>query len=159
MMAKPMIVAGLGNMLAGDDGVGGHVAALLAADPRLPSCVEAAAVGTDLLRLGPRLVGRRHVVLLDALLEPGAVGAVRVWRDSADFELAQPHAHRLSAPQALALLRLAVPGLDRVAATWITIGVADCTITHGLSPALQQRLPGIADDVLAVLMALEPLAT
>jgi hydrogenase maturation protease len=153
-MTKPILVLGLGNSLAGDDGIGSRVAAALAGDPRLPADVEVLQAGSDLLRLAPRMDGRTDVVLLDAMLTDGAVGAVSVDSDVCGVDMRQGHVHHLSAVQAMALLRTVVPRLDRVRCTWVTIGIPDSRISRDLSPALEAALPGIVDTVLASLQGM-----
>jgi hydrogenase maturation protease len=68
------LVIGLGNGLAGDDGVGSHIMRRLSQDERLPGDVDVLEGGTDLLRLAHELEGRPRVVLVDALLHPGEPG-------------------------------------------------------------------------------------
>lgn len=150
-MTKPILVLGLGNRLAGDDGIGSRVAAALAGDPRLPADVDVMQAGSDLLRLAPRMEDRTDVVLLDAMLTDGDVGDVSVLTDVCGMDTRQGHVHHLSAVQAMALLRTVVPRLDGIRCTWIAIGIADSRISHDLSPALDAALPGIVDAVLATL--------
>lgn len=150
-MPKPVLLVGLGNTLAGDDGVGSRVAAALAVDPRLPAVVEVLQAGSDLLRLEPQLEGRRDIVLVDALLSPLRVGTVLVRVGTPDLDDRQTHAHHLSAVQAMALLRTVVPALAGVRCTWITIAIADTRISHELSPALAAETPLILDRILAEL--------
>jgi hydrogenase maturation protease len=153
-MTVPVLVLGLGNPLCGDDGIGARVAAALAADPRLPGGVEARRAGSDLLRLADALSGRRHVVLVDAILDPERCGAVNVVADIRSLDNYQGHAHHLSAVQSLALLRTVRPELAASAVTWVTIAVGDVRIARGLSPALEAALPGILEQVLAILTSL-----
>jgi hydrogenase maturation protease len=153
-MTKPVLVLGLGNSLAGDDGIGSRVADALARDARLPADVDVMQAGSDLLRLAPRMDGRTDVVLLDAMLTDGEVGAVSVLTDVCGVDMRQGHVHHLSAVQAMALLRTVVPRLDRVRCTWVAIGITDSRISHDLSPALEAALPGIVDTVLATLRSM-----
>jgi hydrogenase maturation protease len=153
-MAAPVLVLGLGNQLAGDDGIGARVASALAADPRLPAGVEARQAGSDLLRLADALSGRRNVVLVDAVLDADRVGAVDVVADTLSLGQHQGHAHHLSAVQSLALLRTVRPELARSAVTWITIAIGDVRIARDLSPELESALPEIVEQVLAILQPL-----
>lgn len=153
-MPNPVLVLGLGNPLAGDDGVGSRIAEALVRNPRLPEGIDVMPAGSDLLRLAPYMDGRTDVVLLDAVLTDGGVGTVSVLTDVCGMDMRQGHAHHLSAVQAMALLRSVVPRLDRVRCTWITIGVANSRISHDLSPALDAMLPGIVDTVLTALHAI-----
>ncbi|HEX4935623.1 MAG TPA: hydrogenase maturation protease, partial [Gemmatimonadaceae bacterium] len=94
---KPTLVVGLGNPLAGDDGVGFRAAEALAMDPRLPPDVEVLCGGADVLRLAPWFEGRERILLVDACLgvHPGDVEVVP--HDEARLlGSSRPHAHRLS---------------------------------------------------------------
>jgi hydrogenase maturation protease len=148
MIQQPVLLLGLGNSLAGDDGIGSRIAAALAVDPRLPATVEVLQAGSDLLRLEPQMKGRRHIVLLDAMLAPEDVGTVMFRSDASQLDDRQGHAHHLSAVQAMTLLRTVVPALSSVQCTWITIGVADTRISHELSPALAEQVPNILEQIL-----------
>jgi hydrogenase maturation protease len=150
-MRAPVLLVGLGNALAGDDGAGARVAALLAADPRLPGGVEALVAGTDLLRVSHALEGRQHVVLVDALEDPSRPGAVTVHTDADEFDERQGHAHHLSAVQALDLLRCVVPGLGEVPCTWISVAIGEARLSHELSPAVAAAFPELLETVLRTL--------
>jgi hydrogenase maturation protease len=149
-VTAPVLLVGLGNTLAGDDGVGARIVAALARDPRLPAGVEAVQGGSDLLRLAACMAGRGHVVLVDALLDPAGTGRVSVRTDESGFDTSQPHAHHLSAVQAMGLLRVVVPGLAELRTTWVGVHVAGARVSRDLSPGLQALLPEITDAVLAV---------
>jgi hydrogenase maturation protease len=153
-MASPVLVLGLGNPLAGDDGIGARVVAALAADARLPQGVEVMQGGSDLLRLTDALSGRLHVVLIDAILDPDRPGAVDVMTSTQALNQHQGHAHHLSAVQSLALLRAVYPELARASMTWVAIAVGGARITHDISPELEAALPDILDRVLAILQEL-----
>jgi hydrogenase maturation protease len=150
-MRAPVLLLGLGNRLAGDDGVGAHIVTAVKNDPLVPSGVEIREGGSDLLRLLPHLDGRRHLVIVDALLDPARAGEVTVVTDTECFEMEQPHAHQLSAVQALALMRRLDPGLARTACTWVAIAVSSATLSRNLSPELSRALPGIVQRVLGIL--------
>ena len=139
---KPRLAIGLGNPLMGDEGVGWHVAMLLAADPRLPADVEAITGGTDLLGCAGWIEGRQSVLVIDAILddaEPGSVSVV-----NGDLEERQEHAHHLSVAQAVKLLELTTPARFTV----LGVSVRAASLGEELSPALAARLPAIVDRVL-----------
>jgi hydrogenase maturation protease len=137
----PVLVIGLGNPLMGDDGIGWHVA------EHLRNAVEVLEGGTDLLRCWNQLEGREHVIVVDALLDDaGLPGEVVVITGAFDgFDNTQPHAHGLSAMQAIELLRTVAPARVTVAA----VRIPSAGIHPGLSPALAAQLPRIAEEVLA----------
>lgn len=72
-----VLVAGVGNVLRGDDGFGVHTANRLAADPRLPSSARVIETGIGGIHLVQELMqGYGGLLLLDAFdrgREPGAV--------------------------------------------------------------------------------------
>jgi hydrogenase maturation protease len=113
----------------------------------LRDAVEVYQGGTDLLRCCDRLEGREHVIVIDALLDSvGRAGEVVVIRDGFDgFEDTQPHAHGLSALQAIQLLRTVAPVRFTVAA----VRIASADVRPGLSPALAAEVQRIAEEVLA----------
>jgi hydrogenase maturation protease len=143
------LVIGLGNPLMGDDGIGSAIAERLKNDPRLPSDVAVISGVMDLLRLEDQIEGRARVILLDALVDPTQPGAVTVLRDCfGGFELAQEHAHALSALQGVELLRLTNPGVRRVAFTFVGIGVAAASFGAGLSPLSQGAIGLIVERLI-----------
>ncbi|HUI59580.1 MAG TPA: hydrogenase maturation protease [Steroidobacteraceae bacterium] len=142
---KPLLVIGLGNPLMGDDGIGCHVAARLAGDPRLPESVEVISGGTDLLRFASQIEGRSRVFILDAIHDDAEPGAVSVFAaDLPGLDERQEHAHHLSAVQAIGVLRILMP----VRITLVGISISSAAIESGLSPALDTRVPAIVDRVL-----------
>jgi hydrogenase maturation protease len=145
---KPILILGLGNPLMGDDGVGHKVAELLAS--RLPDDCEVICAGTDVLRWADEMEGRSRVILIDALLgdTPGDI-AVEEY-DFPGVATRQWNVHHLSAPQSIALLRIAVPSLRDVRFTLVGIGVESVQAGFGLSPRLAARLPEILDRVRAL---------
>jgi hydrogenase maturation protease len=149
---KPTLIAGLGNPMMGDEGVGCEVAERLAADPRLPPDTEVICGGTDLLRLADRFEGRRRVLLIDALLDPGGAGRVSTLEDQrGDFSALderQEHVHHLSLVQSLKLLRLTTPSLASVRFTLVAVGIESLQAGPGLSPTLTAALHGIIGRVL-----------
>lgn len=151
-MTAATLVVGLGGSLAGDDAIGLILARELAADPRLPGQVEVLEGGADLLRLGPALVERCRVVLVDAIAAyAGETEPLVREHPLTGIDQRQGHAHQLSAVQALDLLRLLEPGLARVRFTWFLVPVHAVGPSSELSPDLAARLPHLVDSLLAVL--------
>ncbi len=149
---KPNLIIGLGNPLMGDDGIGWCVAARLATDRRLPEDTEVLAGGTDLLGYEDRLEGRRHVVLIDALLGGSTPGEVTVYHDDfRELEQDRQHAHYVSAPASIALLRTVSPALSATRFTLVAVAIASARMRRELSPALEAKLPAVLDRVLGEL--------
>ncbi len=147
-MERPLMV-GLGNPLAGDDGIGSRLVGLLKGHPRLPENLDAVEGGTDLLRLAPMLERRPWVVLVDALPDPGQPGLlVRFDGDLDELEDRGGGVHHLSPVEALKLLRCLYPSLRALPVTFLGVTVDSATISPGLSPALEARLDSLLDEVL-----------
>lgn len=143
---KRNLAIGLGNSMAGDDGIGLRVARVLAANP--PGETEVIAGGTDLLRLVDAMTGRERVVLVDAMLGGEPVGGVLVFEGDFDgLGDGAGHAHHLSAVQAVKLLRSTEPALSTVRFTLVTIAVSGAAAVEQLSPQLAACLPGIVRRV------------
>ncbi len=152
VVRRPVLVLGLGGSLAGDDAIGLVLARALAAEPRLPSTVEVQEGGADLLRCAPELVGRRRVVLLDAIeAEKGETEPLVGDHPLRGLDTRQQHAHHLSAVQALELLRLLEPELAHVRFTWFLVPVRSGGPAPGLSSELAARLPLLISAALAIL--------
>jgi hydrogenase maturation protease len=150
-VSERSLVLGLGNPIAGDDGIGSHIVNRLRDHPRLPSHVEVMEGGTDLLRLAPQLEHRPRVFLIDALLdavEPGTL--LRFEGDMEELDHRRGSAHHVCPVQALRLLRCLFPPLREVPTTLLAITVEGVRISHELSPALARRLDGLVEEVLAI---------
>ncbi|MFN7998293.1 MAG: hydrogenase maturation protease [Bryobacteraceae bacterium] len=141
---KPTLVVGLGNPLMGDEGIGWHLVARLAGDPRLPPDVEIMWGGTDLLACWDWFEGRQRIVLIDALEgeNPG-----RVSRCSLDqMDVRNGCSHRLSAAAALLLYAggcAAPPEMQLIGVeighVWVGFGltpVVSASITHAVQVVL-----------------------
>ena len=150
---KPRLVLGLGNDLAGDDGVGVRVAERLRSHPRLPADLEVRA-GSDLLRWHDAMAGRREVVLVDAVLDPDAArtGTILVL-DPADGRLpdAGGSVHHLSPTAAVRLLRAVDPAIRAVPITLWGIVIGSAEVGDALSPELDRALDAITEQLLAAL--------
>jgi hydrogenase maturation protease len=143
------LVLGLGNPLAGDDGVGWHVAERLRRDPRVPPDVDVMAGGTDLLRLQDALRDRPEVVLVDAILDRTPPGTVTRFDGSLDaLDDVGPSVHQLPPTQALQLLRRLDPAIRDLPVTFLGVAVGDIRVGPELSPALSERLDEVVARVL-----------
>ncbi|HVX38554.1 MAG TPA: hydrogenase maturation protease [Gemmatimonadaceae bacterium] len=149
--SRRRLVVGLGNTLAGDDGIGARIADALRGDARLPADVEVIDGGTDLLRVAPLMRGRSEVLLIDAT--PGATpGATRLVRgDGDDLARESPHAHWLSAAGALALLRETDATIRDTRFVWLLVEVQSAAPGDSLSPALEPQMGELATLALAAL--------
>jgi len=146
---KTKLVVGVGNSLMGDDGAGWYAIQSLATDPRLPGDTDLLWAGSDLLRCAADLEGRRRVVLVDALLNPGRAGSVFVFDEPfPDLDGDAAHVHRLSPVQTIGLLRLASPAIASVCFTLVAIAIAGANCTATLSAEVSAGMPRLVDEAL-----------
>jgi hydrogenase maturation protease len=149
-----LLIAGLGNSIRMDDGVGIHAAAVLRKEveagwnpaPRgdLDQLVKIAEIGTSPIDALPLLESARKVIALDAVQAGGTPGSVyrlkleAVRKGGPDTSL-----HELDLRDALRLL----PEERRPEV--VVLGVEPACIDFGLelSPALHEALPGFLDQI------------
>lgn len=148
---RDRLVVGLGNTLAGDDGIGARIIEALRDDARVPGNVEMVEGGTDLLRVAPLMRGRSDVLIIDAMLgaNPGATRLVRHGCD--DLRRDSPHAHWLSAASALELLRATDSELRETQFSWLLVEVSGAETGGELSGELEPRVPELATLALGAL--------
>lgn len=77
---KRALIAGIGNVLLGDDGVGPYAVRILEAQYSFQSNVEIADLGTPALDLTHRIVGLESLILIDSVAADDAPGTVIVYR-------------------------------------------------------------------------------
>jgi hydrogenase maturation protease len=142
---KPDLVIGLGNPLMGDDGAGAAAAEILANDRTLARRVDVISADTDVLSCASQMERRRRVLLIDAV-EGEVPGAISVLRESPPLD-GQQHAHHLSAPAMLALLRQVTPTLHDTEFTWILVTVNSARVGMQLSPEVAAAIPKVLEQV------------
>lgn len=130
-------IVGLGQRAAGDDGVGLLVADALAADPPGGCTVAALSDPSELVELCD---GRGPVVLIDAVVGGGAVGAVRtVGPEALAHGPRALSSHGMGVPQALGLAEaLHGPTPVRVVAVCIEGPPA---VGDTMSPEVRRAVP------------------
>ena len=77
---KRVLIAGIGNVLLGDDGVGPYVARLLDATYEFEEGVEVSDLGTPALDLIDEISGRDAVIIIDSVDSGAAPGTVLLYR-------------------------------------------------------------------------------
>ena len=134
-----ILIAGVGNELLTDDGVGLHAIRELEKAP-LPG-VTAVAIGTDVLRGLPFLEAAQHVLLIDAARGGEAPGTIYLF-DSRDHGSAAPM-HSLHSMGLREALRVLSPHC--VPPPVAVIGVEPASLDYGmtLSPSVQAALPQV----------------
>jgi hydrogenase maturation protease len=138
-------VIGLGNPLMGDDGAGAAAAEILANDRTLARRVDVICADTDVLSCATQMERRRRVLLIDAV-EGDVPGRISVLRESPPLD-AQQHAHHLSAPAMLALLRQVTPTLRDTEFIWILVTVDSARVGTQLSAEVAAAIPKVVERV------------
>jgi len=75
-----VVIAGIGNVLLGDDGIGPFAMKVLESEYDFPDHVELADLGTSALDMPVRLEGSDAVILVDSARFGGAAGDIRLFR-------------------------------------------------------------------------------
>jgi hydrogenase maturation protease len=139
-------VIGLGNTLAGDDGVGVIAARRLARMPGLAAeVIEAELAGLEVLDL---VRGSRAVILIDAVRSGRPAGAIQRLDVSTRPLAPSPLGHSTHAFHAGDALELA-RALDALPPTVIVYGVEAGSVDAGgaLSPPVAAALPALTDRI------------
>lgn len=137
-----ILVAGLGNLLMRDDGVGVHAAKILAVDP--PAGASVVDVGTAVWHLPELLKGVGLLLAIDAMSAGGTPGSVYLAAVGDVPARTRPFsAHSMGLPE---LLR-GLPPEERPRRT-IALGVEPDEVDYGmqLSRAVQAALPRVIEE-------------
>jgi hydrogenase maturation protease len=145
------LIAGIGNILLGDDGLGPAVVDYLQQHCELPHGVEAVDLGTPGLDLAPYLCQCKKLILIDAVEDDGAPGELRMYRGDELYR--RPASPRMSPhdpgiQETLLYLELAGSGPDEVVLIGALAGVTEPGI--GLSDAVRCAVPELARQALAI---------
>lgn len=158
--AAPVLVLGVGNLLMGDDGVGGRVVAELrerraAGSADLPPDVELVDGGTLGLELLDWLAAARGAVIVDAARAGGPPGAVAVWRDERAEAAPPAPGGRSPVDHLLATARLA--GALPAGLSLVGIEPGSCEPGVRLSDEVEAALPTAVEATLAEVRRLRDL--
>ncbi|MHC4212423.1 MAG: hydrogenase maturation protease [Planctomycetota bacterium] len=134
-----VVIAGLGNLLLRDDGVGVHAVRELLKDP--PRGVTVAEIGTAILRAQELLERANVVIAIDAVKADGLPGSIYRFNS---YDAQVPKSFSIHNLGIIAMLRL-LPKDSRPAV--IILGVEPQLIDYGmeLSPPVQAALPRLID--------------
>lgn len=153
-MRADILVLGVGNILMRDEGIGVRVVEALSSRYRFPPDVELLDGGTAGMDLVHAIIGRRHLVMCDAVISDEAPGTVmRIAGDAVPaYFQTKISPHQVGMCDVLATLRL----LEREPDTVTIIGVVPADIDLGteLSSLLAARLDTAAEMVLQELRGL-----
>jgi hydrogenase maturation protease len=158
-----LLVAGVGNVLRGDDGFGVRAAEALAGDPRLPAGVEVVETGIGGISLVQRLMaGCDALVLLDAVdrgAEPGRIFVLEP--ELPDLSALSPSERRdvfcdvhYASPARVLMLAAEMGCLPAV------VRIVGCQPARtdrfeiGLDPVVERAVAAAVDRVLALLAAM-----
>ncbi|OFW67693.1 MAG: hypothetical protein A2Z12_01565 [Actinobacteria bacterium RBG_16_68_21] len=148
--AAPTVIVGLGNEIAGDDGVGIHVARLLGERLAESSDVDVVALPWAGLALLDILRGRQTAVIVDCLTSdarpPGTV--VRLDQEGIAGSVRLNSFHDISFPTAIAFGRKMGWEMPTQIAIWgVEAAIVD-TFFEGLSPAVEAAIEPLIREVL-----------
>lgn len=150
-MAPRVVILGLGNPLARDEGLGPRAVERLLARG-LPEGVLAIDAGTDLLAVLGEAAGAERLILIDAMQAGGAPGALyrRTLDELLDGAAAAPDwasAHALTLVGTIRLARQV--GMNLPPAVVFGVEPGEVAFGEGLSPAVEAALDPLLDAVLA----------
>jgi hydrogenase maturation protease len=147
-MENRILVAGVGNLLFSDEGIGVHVIKELSRK-NLPDGVELANIGTATFELNRLMDGKRKVIIVDAILADGAPGTV--YRLTPDDFKSGKSKFTSSLHQFGVLDALKTPPGKQSQTEVVIIGVVPKdyhTLSMDLTPELKERIPNIIEEVL-----------
>lgn len=152
MTYPKVLIAGLGNVLRGDDGIGPTVAHYLKARCDFDPGVEVVDLGTPGFDLAYHMAGCWKVMLIDAaMLEGEEVGTVRgaSLEEMAGLTEVRQDAHSLAIGEALRLAERqgGAPSEVRLA----LIAARECEMGEKLSAAMVGRIHRIVTEILFLL--------
>jgi hydrogenase maturation protease len=134
------VIAGIGNLLMGDDGVGIHAVRELQKDPS-PG-IEVVDVGTAIVRSLSAFEHARRVLVIDAVRAGGRPGSIYILDGHAVDRRKHPTSlHLIGLPEAMGLLGGGVTPEVTI------LGVEPAWVDYGteLSPAVQAVLPEVVE--------------
>jgi hydrogenase maturation protease len=150
------LIAGIGNVLMGDDAIGPTVAAHLEARFAFPDGVKVADLGTPGIGLALHLAGLRTVVLIDAVIAdsdpPGTIRVVRQDEIVAGGAAGGLDAHAPGLPAVLLMARETGGAPEQLSVIGVT--AESCCLGGGLSEGVRRAVPGAIEAVAAELRRL-----
>ena len=152
-LVPPLVIVGLGNEIASDDGVGLHAATALASELDNRSDVEVVALPWAGFALLDVLRGRRCAVLIDGLATGQHRAGAVVHLDEADLggSVRLNSFHDINYPTVMALGRtMGWEMPDEVAIWGIEMAISD-EFGEGLTPVVSDAVATVVREVLAFL--------
>jgi len=150
-MSKVVLIVGVGNPLARDEGVGIRAVERLR-ETDLPAGVRVLDAGTDLLAVIPQLAEADRVILIDAVRAGRPPGTI--YRMTLEDLLARAKdgpewrsAHDLTLPAAVRLAQAA--GVTLPPTVVFGVEPKEVALGEGLTPEVEAVLPALVEKVLA----------
>lgn len=150
-LVPPLVIVGLGNEIASDDGVGLHAATALASELGDRSDVEVVALPWAGFALLDVLRGRRRAVLIDGLTTGAHAPGSVVRLDESDFggSVRLNSFHDINYPTVMALGRTMGWEMPNEVAIWgIEMAVSD-EFGEELTPVVSDAVATVVREVLA----------
>lgn len=143
------LVLGVGNLLLGDDGAGIHAVERLA-ERNLPSFVKVRDAGTPGWGLPAWFEGHEKVIIIDAVRMGGVPGSWKRFNPEAVRLFASDEVLSLHEPGLANGLALA-EALGALPEDIVIYGIEpdECNVAEGLSPAIQQALVPLVEEIYA----------
>lgn len=142
-----VVVIGIGNPMRGDDGIGAAAVSLLRETVDCTG-LECTALDGEATRLMAAWEGRRHAIVIDAVVSgspPGTVHRFEQGRDALPAAAAATSSHAAGLNEAVELAQV----LDRLPGRLTVFGieVADLAPGADLSPAVAAAVPELVDRI------------
>ncbi len=148
---RQFLVAGLGNILMGDDGAGPHVIRLLQTSYTFPGNVSVVDLGTPGLSLTSYIAGYDSVIIIDTIRAAGLAGDVCL----VDLEKLQSVPPKRVSPHDPAVHEalMTVQMLGQAPAHMTLVGIIpqQTAMGRGLSHSVESALSKAADQVIELL--------
>jgi hydrogenase maturation protease len=147
-MENRILVAGVGNLLFSDEGIGVHIIKELS-QRNLPEGVELADIGTATFELNRLMNGKKRVIIVDAILADGTPGTV--YRLSPNDFKSGKNKFTSSLHQFGVMDALKIPPGKQSETEVVIIGVVPKdyhTLSMDLTPELKEQIPSIIEAVL-----------
>jgi hydrogenase maturation protease len=150
------LIAGLGNVLMGDDAIGPTLVHYLKARYEFPVEIQVEDLGTPGIDLAQHLANRDTVVVLDAIEDPGLPAGTVRRMDQGELAAARTsqrqdaHSPDLSESLRLSALHGKAPG--RLVLLGVVVG--SCELGEPISPPLRNRFEEIFQQVATALQEL-----
>jgi hydrogenase maturation protease len=153
---KRVLIAGIGNILLGDDGVGPYVARILSSSYEFEPGVQVEDLGTPALDLIDHLIGLDALILVDSVDDGNPGGTVAIYRKEDILRHGPPVRMDTHSP-ALTESLLAADFVGSTPKEVMLIGVSGLRYHAGcrLSAPVQDAVPHVIDEVLLELDRLD----